>query len=156
MTWCTWLCRMHLQIQVDIHSLQGTVCAWVPPPPNDRLWFGFITAPELKAEVTPIVANDVSPSHFALLHPDSPFSQACGPPAEFQIPAVWIGAVSLQYRHAGKPVAIPRREDISCLGVVWVCERRANEKYHLSASFSTNCGVTAHPGWQHTCEHIKS
>ncbi len=60
-TGCVWACRMHLQIQVDIHSLQGTVCAWVPPPPNDRLWFGFITAPELKAEVTPIVANDVSP-----------------------------------------------------------------------------------------------
>ena len=51
--------RMHLRIQVDINSLQGTVCAWVPPPPNDRLWFGFITAPELKAEVTPILSNDV-------------------------------------------------------------------------------------------------
>lgn len=75
---------MHLQIQVDIHSLQGTVCAWVPPPPNDRLWFGFITAPELKAEVTPIVANDVSPPHvFALLHVQIPFSQACGHPADF-------------------------------------------------------------------------
>ena len=58
------VCRMHLRIQVDIHSLQGTVCAWVPPPPNDRLWFGFITAPELKAEVTPIVANDVNPITF--------------------------------------------------------------------------------------------
>jgi hypothetical protein len=51
---------MHLRIQVDIHSLQGTVCTWVPPPPNDRLWFGFITPPDLKADATPILTNDVS------------------------------------------------------------------------------------------------
>ena len=65
-----WLCRMHLRIQVDIHSLQGTVCTWVPPPPNDRLWFGFITPPDLKAEATPILTNDVSnprPQHNAYL-----------------------------------------------------------------------------------------
>ena len=61
---------MHLRIQVDIHSLQGTVCTWVPPPPNDRLWFGFITPPDLKAEATPILTNDVSnsrPQHNAYL-----------------------------------------------------------------------------------------
>lgn len=56
------VCRMHLRVRVDIHSLQGTVCAWVPPPPNDRLWWGFVTPPELKADATPILNDDVSPS----------------------------------------------------------------------------------------------
>ena len=51
--------RMHLRVRVDIHSLQGTVCAWVPPPPNDRLWFGFVSAPELRAEATPLLNQNV-------------------------------------------------------------------------------------------------
>ena len=46
-------------MRVDIHSLQGTVCAWVPPPPNDRLWFGFVSAPELRAEATPLLNQNV-------------------------------------------------------------------------------------------------
>ena len=50
---------MHLRVRVDIHSLQGTVCAWVPPPPNDRLWFGFVSAPELRAEATPLLNQNV-------------------------------------------------------------------------------------------------
>ena len=60
LTVSVWLRRMHLRIEVDIHSLQGTVCAWIPPPPNDRLWFGFVTPPTLKADATPILTNDVS------------------------------------------------------------------------------------------------
>ncbi|CAL8462381.1 g1914 [Coccomyxa elongata] len=51
--------RMHLRVRVEIHSLEGTICAWVPPPPNDRLWFGFVTPPELKADATPILNDDV-------------------------------------------------------------------------------------------------
>lgn len=51
--------RMHLRVRVDIHSLQGTVCAWVPPPPNDRLWFGFVSAPELRAEAAPLLNQNV-------------------------------------------------------------------------------------------------
>ncbi|BDA46238.1 probable testis-expressed protein 2 [Coccomyxa sp. Obi] len=51
--------RMHLRVRVEIHSLEGTVCAWVPPPPNDRLWFGFVTPPELKADASPILNDDV-------------------------------------------------------------------------------------------------
>ena len=70
-----WLRRMHLRIEVDIHSLQGTVCAWIPPPPNDRLWFGFVTPPTLKAEATPILTNDVS----TLLRPSSDVGRAASP-----------------------------------------------------------------------------
>ena len=87
---------MHLRIQVDIHSLQGTVCAWVPPPPNDRLWFGFITAPELKAEVTPIVANDVSLlTVLPCCTGKSAYSQACGKHLTCPFAVFGIGAVTL-------------------------------------------------------------
>lgn len=67
---------MHLRVRVDIHSLQGTVCAWVPPPPNDRLWFGFVTPPELKAEASPILNDDVS-RLFCLYTGTLPCTQAC-------------------------------------------------------------------------------
>ena len=50
---------MHLRVRVDIHGLAGTVCAWVPPPPGDRLWFGFVSAPELRAEAAPLLNQNV-------------------------------------------------------------------------------------------------
>jgi hypothetical protein len=64
---------MHLRVRVDIHSLQGTVCAWVPPPPNDRLWFGFVSAPELRAEAAPLLSHNVRAASF----PSSLYS-SCG------------------------------------------------------------------------------
>ena len=65
---------MHLRVRVDIHALQGTVCAWVPPPPNDRLWFGFVSAPELRAEAAPLLNQNV---RMRLTCPQFAFSPPC-------------------------------------------------------------------------------
>ena len=47
---------MQLRLQLEIRSIKGPIVAWVPPPPGDRLWFSFVTPPELIADAQPQVS----------------------------------------------------------------------------------------------------
>ncbi len=47
---------MQLRLCVDIRSLKGDICAWLPPPPGDRLWYSFMSAPSLEFDVKPLVS----------------------------------------------------------------------------------------------------
>ena len=42
-----------ISMTVKIKKLNGVVRVWIPPPPGDRLWFGFVGDPELDMEATP-------------------------------------------------------------------------------------------------------
>ena len=42
-----------ISVTVKIKRLAGTTRVWIPPPPGDRLWFGFVGEPELDIEATP-------------------------------------------------------------------------------------------------------
>ena len=63
---CTVMYRMQLRLRLDIKSLKGPVYLWMPPPPNDRLWFSFVTPPQLVATATPLVrSSELTCSHLA-------------------------------------------------------------------------------------------
>ena len=49
------LARMQLRLQLEIRSIKGPIVAWIPPPPGDRLWFAFVTPPQLEARAEPQV-----------------------------------------------------------------------------------------------------
>ena len=55
--WLRWVetSRMQLRLRLEITALKGPMYVWVPPPPGDRLWFSFVTAPQLVASATPLV-----------------------------------------------------------------------------------------------------
>ena len=42
-----------ISMTVKIKRLAGTTRVWIPPPPGDRLWFGFVGEPALDIEATP-------------------------------------------------------------------------------------------------------
>ena len=54
------LARMQLRLQLEITTLRGTIVAWVPPPPGDRLWFAFVTPPQLEAKAEPQASSQLS------------------------------------------------------------------------------------------------
>ena len=37
--------------------LEGRMCAWLPPPPGDRLFFSFLTPPHLELTARPEVGG---------------------------------------------------------------------------------------------------
>lgn len=47
--------RMNLKIDLTFKLLEGTVCAWIPPPPGDRIFYSFVTAPKLVVQAKPQV-----------------------------------------------------------------------------------------------------
>ncbi|KAK9817962.1 hypothetical protein WJX72_004986 [[Myrmecia] bisecta] len=49
--------KMQLRMRLNVKSLKGTLVVWLPPPPGDRLWYSFITVPELEIEAKPLVAG---------------------------------------------------------------------------------------------------
>ncbi|KAK9815183.1 hypothetical protein WJX73_010239 [Symbiochloris irregularis] len=49
--------RMQLRLQLEVTSIKGPIVAWVPPPPGDRLWFSFVSPPELVADARPLVSG---------------------------------------------------------------------------------------------------
>ena len=51
------LSRMQLRLQLEIRSIRGPIVAWIPPPPGDRLWFAFVTPPQLEARAEPQVQS---------------------------------------------------------------------------------------------------
>ncbi|CAG9465673.1 unnamed protein product [Pedinophyceae sp. YPF-701] len=45
--------KLALQLHVRLLSLEGRVRIWLPPPPSDRIWYGFHAAPRLRLEARP-------------------------------------------------------------------------------------------------------
>lgn len=54
--------RMQLRLQLEVRSIKGPIVAWVPPPPGDRLWFAFVSPPELVADAQPQVCPGFLPA----------------------------------------------------------------------------------------------
>lgn len=48
-------CRIPLRLKVRISSIDGTMLAWLPPPPGDRLWSAFTSLRELNLTAKPVV-----------------------------------------------------------------------------------------------------
>lgn len=47
--------KIQLQLSVELESLEGTLRLWIPPPPSDRLWFGFTSTPSIKLVALPLI-----------------------------------------------------------------------------------------------------
>ena len=53
-----------LMLNVELQRLSGTLAVNIPPPPTDRLWYGFRTNPYLRLSAKPKVGSrEVSVSH---------------------------------------------------------------------------------------------
>ena len=48
-------CRIPIKLMVRLTRVEGTLLAWIPPPPGDRLWSAFVELPHLHIEVKPVV-----------------------------------------------------------------------------------------------------
>jgi hypothetical protein len=59
-----------LRLKVRATRVEGTLLAWVPPPPGDRLWSAFVKLPHLDLSVNPVVRQDILPFREAC-HPSS-------------------------------------------------------------------------------------
>ena len=46
---------MELKLSMDIKTLRGPLCVWLPPPPGDRMWFSFLEPPQLQVTASPLV-----------------------------------------------------------------------------------------------------
>ena len=46
-----------LMLNVDVTSLEGTCTLNLPPPPSDRLWYGFRTPPQMSVKGIPQVGD---------------------------------------------------------------------------------------------------
>ena len=62
-------CHRRLQLRVSLRftRLEGTVCAWVPPPPGDRLFYAFLSPPLLEMAGVPEVRPQYCPVLTAVL-----------------------------------------------------------------------------------------
>lgn len=47
--------RIPIQLKVRLTRVEGTLLAWIPPPPGDRLWSAFVKLPHLDIDVKPVV-----------------------------------------------------------------------------------------------------
>lgn len=48
-------CRIPLRLSVTASLLEGTMVAWVPPPPGNRLFYSFVAPPKLELSAKPEV-----------------------------------------------------------------------------------------------------
>ena len=46
-----------ISVTIRVRRLAGTLRVWIPPPPGDRLWFGFVDEPEVEMDATPSVGQ---------------------------------------------------------------------------------------------------
>jgi hypothetical protein len=46
-----------ISVTIRVKRLAGTLRVWIPPPPGDRLWFGFVDEPEVEMDATPSVGQ---------------------------------------------------------------------------------------------------
>lgn len=44
-----------LRLSVTVSLLEGTMVAWVPPPPGNRLFYSFVAPPKLELSAKPEV-----------------------------------------------------------------------------------------------------
>jgi len=51
------LSHVPLKLHVRATTLKGTLRIWIGAPPSNRIWYGFITHPELTMEAKPIVGD---------------------------------------------------------------------------------------------------
>jgi hypothetical protein len=42
---------------LKVKRLSGTMRVWVPPPPGDRLWWGFVDQPQIEMEAIPMMGH---------------------------------------------------------------------------------------------------
>ena len=42
-----------IAVTIKVKKLSGVLRVWVPPPPGDRLWWGFVSEPEVEMEAIP-------------------------------------------------------------------------------------------------------
>lgn len=49
--------QIPLRLKVRISSIDGTMLAWLPPPPGDRLWTAFTSLRELNLTAKPVVGS---------------------------------------------------------------------------------------------------
>lgn len=47
--------RIPLRLKVSISGVEGTMLAWMPPPPGDRLWTAFTQLRHLDLTAKPVV-----------------------------------------------------------------------------------------------------
>jgi hypothetical protein len=47
--------RIPLRLTLTFSLLEGTMCAWVPPPPGNRLFYAFVAPPHLELSAKPEV-----------------------------------------------------------------------------------------------------
>jgi len=50
--------RIPLRISLTFSLLEGTMCAWLPPPPGNRLFYSFVTPPNLELTARPEVSGE--------------------------------------------------------------------------------------------------
>lgn len=48
-------CSIPLRLSVTVSTLEGTMVAWVPPPPGNRLFYSFVAPPRLELSAKPEV-----------------------------------------------------------------------------------------------------
>jgi hypothetical protein len=49
------IARIPLRLSVTVSLLEGTMVAWVPPPPGNRLFYSFVAPPRLELSAKPEV-----------------------------------------------------------------------------------------------------
>lgn len=52
-TTATHIANMPLRIDLTFTALEGTLALWLPPPPGDRFFYSFVTAPKLEVHAQP-------------------------------------------------------------------------------------------------------
>lgn len=48
-------CSIPLRLSLTFSLLEGTMCAWVPPPPGNRAFYSFVAPPRLELTARPEV-----------------------------------------------------------------------------------------------------
>lgn len=49
--------KIPLRVSLTFSLIEGQMCAWIPPPPGDRLFWAFLTPPNLKIKARPQVSG---------------------------------------------------------------------------------------------------
>lgn len=44
-------------MSLTFENIEGKICAWIPPPPGDRLFWSFLAAPKLTLHATPQIGG---------------------------------------------------------------------------------------------------
>ncbi|KAG7219047.1 hypothetical protein INR49_019354, partial [Caranx melampygus] len=85
-----------LLLTVELQELQGTLAVNIPPPPTDRIWYGFRTPPHLELKARPKLGErEVTLAHKILVMPN--------------MDDVWLTIMhsAMDPRTAGGPLVVP-------------------------------------------------